>query len=195
MKYFRAVFPEIRRCEIQPFELPNLGTREALIRIEVSLISPGTETIIFTGRHSNLQRPNPGWPRFPFEPGYSAAGRVVQIGSGVQEVKVGDRVALPTPHASHAIAEVLKLTLIPKDLPMEQATFTELGAIALNGVRIANIGLGDSVVVAGQGLIGLLATRMLKLSGAMPLLTADLCESRRALGVAYGADQVLDPAS
>ena len=193
MKCFRAIFPEILKCEIQPFELPAIKANEVLVRVESSLISPGTETNIFTGRHSNLQRPNPGWPRFPFEPGYAAAGRVLQIGAEVKEIQVGNRVALPCTHATHAISEPSKVTLIPEALSTEHATFAELGAIALNGVRIANIGLGDSVVVAGQGLIGLLATRMLKLSGAMPLLSVDLCESRRAIGLAYGADQVLDP--
>ena len=193
MKSYRAVFPEPGRCEIEPFDLPELSPDQVLVQIEASLISPGTETTIFTGKHSNLRQPNASWPRFPFHPGYSAAGKVLAVGAEVKGVKTGDRIFAAAQHATHAVVPAGNVAPIPEGLSIEHATFAEIGAIALNGVRMAGIGLNDSVIVAGLGLVGLLTVRLLKLSGAMPLLATDLSAARRELGIDSGADKVMDP--
>lgn len=105
--------------------------------------------------------------------GYSSAGRVVAVGDSVEGIKVGDLVACAgSGYASHAeIVSVPKnlVVKIPDDVTCEQAAFTTVGSIALQGVRQAEINLGDKVCVIGLGLIGLITVQMLKAAGAAVL--------------------------
>ena len=77
--------------------------------------------------------------------------------------------------------------------PSEEAVFFNLGAIALQGVRKARIELGEATLVLGQGLIGLLAVQLSKLSGAIPVIAADLTDSRLERSKSMGADFALNP--
>jgi polar amino acid transport system substrate-binding protein len=101
--------------------------------------------------------------------GYSAAGVVVEVGSNVHGISVGDRVAcIGACYASHA--EYIKVPenlccRIPDDLPFEEASFGMLGVIALNGIRLAKLTFGESVAVMGLGLLGLLTVQILKAYG------------------------------
>ena len=79
------------------------------------------------------------------------------------------------------------------DVPSEEAVFFNLGAIALQGVRKARIELGEATLVLGQGLIGLLSLQLAKLSGALPIIAADLTDSRLELAKSIGADAILNP--
>ena len=78
-------------------------------------------------------------------------------------------------------------------MPSEEAVFFNLGAIALQGIRKARIELGEATLILGQGLIGLLALQLSKLSGAMPVIAADLTDSRLEISKSIGADRTLNP--
>lgn len=188
----RIKMAEPRHYELEEYELPATpGPEEVLIQAACSLISPGTELAIYTGKHSFFGVSN--WLRFPMYPGYCMAGRVLAAGSAVTHVRAGDRIFATMPHATHAVVRASDVLKIEYDeVGWEAAAFAELGAIALNGVRMAEVTLGAHVLVAGQGIIGLLAARLAKLAGAMPLVVMDLNSARLALGREFGADAAVN---
>ncbi|MCG3150446.1 MAG: Inositol 2-dehydrogenase/D-chiro-inositol 3-dehydrogenase [Verrucomicrobiae bacterium] len=103
------------------------------------------------------------------ELGYSTAGTVIEVGAGVTDLAVGDRVACAgQDYASHAEVVCVPQNLvakIPEGMVFEHAAFTTLGAIALQGVRQADVRLGENVAVIGLGLVGQLAVQLLKAAG------------------------------
>ena len=187
MKAQRVVWPSRAKVEVETFALPPLGDDEILVETECTLISPGTERAFLLGL-PNAQG------RYPSRPGYSNVGTVVEVGKAVTDYKVGERVASTQGHTSHFIASPNRLLKIAStNVPAEEAVFFNLGAIALQGVRKARIELGEAALVLGQGLIGLLAMKLLRLSGAMPLIAADLTDSRLEISKDVGADCALNP--
>ncbi len=97
----------------------------------------------------------------PMTMGYASAGVVLTCGAGVQDFKPGDRVASNGPHAGVVCVPKHLCARVPDAVPFDQAAFTVLGAIALQGVRLARVGLGDTAFVIGLGLIGQIAVALL----------------------------------
>ena len=126
----------------------------------------------------------------PIPLGYSCAGRVLEVGSGV-DLAPGDRVAC----AGAGWANHAEYDLVPKNLCVrtpdgvddEDASFVTLGAIALQGIRQANPALGERVVVVGLGLLGLLTIQLLKANGCR-VLGFDPAPERARLACQLGAD-------
>ncbi len=127
----------------------------------------------------------------PIPLGYSLAGETLEVGRGVSCFRVGDHVAC----AGAGFANHAEINTVPKNLAVripdgvddEDASFVTLGAIALQGVRQAQLTLGERVVVMGLGLIGLLTVQLLKANGCR-VLGFDPNESRAALAQKLGAD-------
>ena len=130
----------------------------------------------------------------PFPLGYSGSGMVVELGQGVSEFTVGDRVAIAgSGYANHAeynfVPTNLCLRVPERDdgtpLLFEEAAFCMLGGIALQGIREANLTFGEHVAVVGLGLLGLLTLQMLEAVGC-PAVGVDLdkrkCQLARDLG-------------
>src|SRR5271155_4361250 len=106
MKARQAVITKPFATEVREVELSDPAENQILVATEISAISPGTELAVYTGTHQWLLDPNlPDW-KFPFRPGYSAAGTVAAVGAKVTGWKVGDRVSYP---GNHAAAELLTL--------------------------------------------------------------------------------------
>ena len=124
--------------------------------------------------------------------GYSCAGVVVDVGEGVVDIHVGDRVACAgAGYANHAAVNVVPRNLvarIPDAVSFEEAAFATLGAIALQGVRRAEPGLGDRVAVLGLGLLGQITAQMLHAAGAV-VIGVDVRPDRVARAQALGLDQ------
>jgi polar amino acid transport system substrate-binding protein len=126
--------------------------------------------------------------------GYSAAGVVAAVAEDVTEFQVGDRVACAgVGFASHA--EVLSVpknlcVRLPDDVSFESGAYGTLGAIALQGVRLAEPTLGESVVVIGLGLVGQLTVQLLKANGCR-VFGLDLDQSRVSLALELGADRAV----
>lgn len=123
--------------------------------------------------------------------GYSAAGSVIAVADDVRGLKVGDLVAcMGAEYAYHA--EIISVprqmaTLVPSSTELREASFVTLGAIALHAVRNAHVQLGDTVGVAGLGLIGQLVVQFLKLSGAR-VIGFDKLSNRIDLAKQHGLD-------
>lgn len=187
MKGQRVIWPDRAKVDIEEFELPTIKADEVLVATECTLISPGTERAFLLGL-PNAQG------RYPSRPGYSNIGKVVEVGKNVSGYTIGDRVATTQGHTSHFVASPSRLQKVESsDAPAEEMVFFNLSAIALQGVRKARIELGEPTLVIGQGLIGLLALQLSKLSGAVPVIAADLTDSRLELSKNIGADDTLNP--
>ncbi|RAU21945.1 oxidoreductase [Paramagnetospirillum kuznetsovii] len=128
--------------------------------------------------------------------GYSAAGTVIAVGERVDGFAVGDRVACAgagiANHAEIIAVPVNLATRIPHGLESDEACTVTLGAIALQGIRRANPTLGESVVVLGLGVLGLLSVQMLKANGVR-VIGIDPDPKRRSIALATGATAALDP--
>ena len=127
--------------------------------------------------------------------GYSSAGTVVASGEGLPDVRVGDRIACAgagyAVHAEFACVPRLLVAKIPHDsgVSFEQAAFTTVGAVALHGIRTADVKLGDTVAVIGLGLLGQLTVQLLKAAGCR-VLAMDIAPERAELALRMGADAV-----
>jgi predicted dehydrogenase/threonine dehydrogenase-like Zn-dependent dehydrogenase len=124
----------------------------------------------------------------PMPMGYCSAGVVLACGDGVQEFRPGDRVASNGPHAGVVCVPRHLCAAVPEGVPLDQAALTVLGAIALNGVRLARLGLGDVAFVIGLGLIGQLTAALLKVNGCRVIGT-DPDASKCALALRMGAER------
>jgi predicted dehydrogenase/threonine dehydrogenase-like Zn-dependent dehydrogenase len=131
--------------------------------------------------------------------GYSSAGTVAAVGEDVTGIHPGDRVACAgagyAVHAEFACVPRLLVARIPSpDVSFDDAAFTTLGAVALHGVRNADVKLGDIVAVIGLGLLGQLTVQILKAAGCC-VLGMDISSERSQLALHMGADAVSTSAS
>jgi predicted dehydrogenase len=125
----------------------------------------------------------------PMPLGYSSAGIVLECGRGVQEFKPGDRVAMAGPHAGVVSVGRNLCVRIPDELPFDRAAYAGIAAIALEGVRLAHVSLGERVLVIGLGLIGQIAVAFLRAAGCKVFGT-DIDPRKLALATELGADAV-----
>lgn len=123
----------------------------------------------------------------PMGLGYSSAGVVLACGAGVQEFKPGDRVASNGPHAGIVCVSKHICAHVPNHVPLEHAAFAVLGSIALQGVRLSRLALGETALVIGLGLIGQLTVALLKASGVRVIGT-DLDAAKCELAIKMGAE-------
>ncbi len=121
--------------------------------------------------------------------GYCNVGIVSEIGNGITEFQPGDRVASNGPHADFVSVGPKLCARIPHGVSDEDASFTVLGAIALQGIRLANPSLGECVAVTGLGLIGLIAIQLLRAQGCR-VLGIDPDPTRVAMAQKFGAETV-----
>jgi predicted dehydrogenase/threonine dehydrogenase-like Zn-dependent dehydrogenase len=122
--------------------------------------------------------------------GYSCSGFVLEAGAGVNEFQPGDRVACAgSGYASHCEINFVPANLavhVPDNVELEAASLTTLGAIAVQGVRQANVTFGETVAVIGVGLVGVLAIQVLRAAGCR-VVAIDLSSDRAAKAVSLGA--------
>ncbi|MFA6413682.1 MAG: bi-domain-containing oxidoreductase, partial [Syntrophales bacterium] len=125
----------------------------------------------------------------PMSLGYCNAGVVLEVGAGITDLHPGDRVASNGPHAEVVCVPRNLCAKIPDGVSDEEAAFTVLGAIALQGVRLAAPTLGERFMVFGLGMVGLLTVPLLRASGC-PVLAVDVSETRLRLAEVFGAAPV-----
>lgn len=101
----------------------------------------------------------------PLPLGYCNVGRVVAVGRGVTEFQVGDRVASNGNHAEYVCVPQNLVAKVPDGVSDEEAAFTVIGSIGLEGIRLLKPELGETVVVVGLGLIGLMVSQLLRANG------------------------------
>lgn len=125
----------------------------------------------------------------PIPLGYSNAGVVIAVGDGVTGYVPGQRVASNGCHAEVVSVPVNLCVPVPDGVDSVSAAFTTLAAIALQGIRLVDPTIGETVAVFGLGLIGLFAVQILRANGCR-VLAIDLASERVALSRKYGAETV-----
>jgi predicted dehydrogenase/threonine dehydrogenase-like Zn-dependent dehydrogenase len=121
----------------------------------------------------------------PLPLGYCNVGQVLAVGEGVTDISVGDRVASNGPHAEVVCVPRNLVSKIPDKVSEDEAAFTVIGSIGLQGVRLLNPTLGETAVVIGLGLIGLLTAELLRLNGCR-VIGVDLDEQKLKIAAQKG---------
>jgi len=194
---------------------PEAGRGQVLIRTKKSLISAGTERMLLEFGNANWlerARQQPDKVKMvlekvktdgflptveavrskldePIPLGYCNVGEVIAVGEGVTGIEVGDRVASNGSHAEVVAVPVNLCQPVPEEVNDEAAAFTVLGAIALQGVRLAKPTLGERFVVTGLGLLGQLTVQLLRAHGCQ-VLGIDLDPRKLELARRFGAETV-----
>ena len=191
MKNKQIIFTAPHKAELLDVEICEPKANEVLTEMEYTVVSGGTE------RANIMAMANAGGNRFPKTLGYCGVGRVKAIGSAVKSVKVGDRVLVYHGfHAKYNIRPEADITKVNDDgIPSLDAAFVIIASMGLGGVRKLEIELGESAMVMGLGLLGIFAVQFCRLSGANPVIVADLNPERRELALKLGADYAFDPSA
>lgn len=121
----------------------------------------------------------------PLPLGYCNVGKVIAVGEGVNDFKIGDRVVSNGQHAEYVCVPKNLVAHIPENVSDEEASFTVIGSIGLQGIRLLNPTLGETVVVVGLGLIGLLTAQLLVANGCRVIGT-DIDEAKLAMAEEWG---------
>lgn len=123
----------------------------------------------------------------PLPLGYCNVGVIASVGSGCEGFKIGQRVASNGPHADVVRVPKNLCALIPDNVSDEEASFTVLASIGLQGIRLSEPTIGECFVVTGVGLIGLLTVQMLRAQGCR-VLAIDYDQSKLDLAKEFGAE-------
>jgi predicted dehydrogenase/threonine dehydrogenase-like Zn-dependent dehydrogenase len=201
--------------EVAEVPCPRVGAGAVLIETRCSLVSAGTERMLVDFGKANLidkARQQPDKVRMvlekartdglaptleavrnkldqPLAMGYCNVGVVKALGEGVTGFAIGERVASNGKHAEMVAVPANLCARVPDAVASEEAAFTVLGAVALQGIRLVQPTLGEAVVVTGLGLIGLMTVQLLRAHGCR-VLGIDPDPARLALARQFGADVV-----
>ena len=191
MENKRVFLPEAEKAAFrsEPMDC-TLAENEILAQMDWDVLSAGTELAYYKAL-PNTWGVEDG---FPVYPGYSASGHVAAVGSGVRSLRPGDRILIIK--ASHCLYTKLKesdMIPVPDGVDMKEAAFAFLSTFPFLSIRKLQVEVGEAVMVAGLGLLGLFAVQIAKLSGACPVMACDFSPERRALAQKLGADLVFDP--
>ena len=213
----QQVFQSLKSGEIQLLEIPTPGPRvgQLLIRTRCTLISAGTERMLVEFGKANLLKKAQQQPEKvrqvldkiwtdgllttvdsvrrkldePIMLGYCNSGVVIGIGASVTGFAIGDRVVSNGRHAEVVSVPANLCARVPDGISDDHAAFTVLGAIALQGIRLIQPTLGESVVVMGLGLIGQIAVQLLRANGCR-VLGLDFDPVKLELARAAGAEVI-----
>jgi len=199
--------------DIADIPVPAVKSGHLLIRTSRTLISLGTEKMLLNfGRAGFIEKARQQPDRVkqvlqkiktdglvptvnavfqkldqPLPLGYSNAGTVIEVGKGVIGFRTGDRVVTNGNHAEIVCIPENLCAKIPDLVNDSTAAFTVVAAIALQGIRLVNPTLGESIAVSGLGLIGLLTCQILLANGCR-VIGFDFDETKIALARKYGVE-------
>lgn len=203
------------KTELADIPAPSVRRGSVLIKTTHSLVSLGTERMLVEFGKANLiskARQQPDKVKMvldkiqaeglmptletvfnkleqPLPLGYCNVGEVIEVGDGVTTLKVGDRVVSNGPHAEYVSVPQNLTAKIPEGVSNEEAVFTVIGAIGLQGIRLCNPTLGETIVVTGLGLIGLLTAQLLIANGCR-VIGIDIDEQKCKIAEEWGVETI-----
>ncbi len=195
MKSKSIVFTEAYKVELIETDERDLGVDDVLVKMVVSSISSGTERANFIGDPNiNISDNNPV-AVFPRTVGYSSAGIVEKVGENVTNVKVGDRVAMTgSKHTQFMVMHKKDIHKIESDnISLSEAALWYIACFPAAAVRKCRLEFGESAIVMGMGVLGLIAVKILSAAGAAPIVAVDPDPKKRELALKMGADFAFDP--
>jgi 2-desacetyl-2-hydroxyethyl bacteriochlorophyllide A dehydrogenase len=204
-----------RQLEIREEPSATLEPGQARLRSLVSGVSHGTELNLYRGTSPfagnefdhgrRLFRPRQDNGFRPHGIGYELVSEVVEVAPDVSVIKPGDVVHTAGSHRDETVIDVDQVLNAPLPLTVlhhassrapdrpERAVFLSLAGVALQAVHDAYVKLGDTVVVSGLGVIGLLTVQLVRMNGARSVIAIDPKQERRTLAQRFGATAVVDP--
>src|ERR671924_577347 len=207
------------KSTVEEVPIPSPREGQALVRVQASLVSAGTERMVVEFAEKSLvgkARSRPDLVKQvvdrarregvintaqaalnrldqPMALGYSSAGTIVALGEGMHGFKIGQRVACAgggyAVHAEYNVVPRNLLTPLPESVDFESGAFSTLGAIALHGFRLAEPQIGETVAIIGMGLLGLLAAQIATAAGCN-VLGIDVDPARIRLASSLGLQAV-----
>jgi len=201
--------------EVAEIPVPNVSSGSLLIKTSKTLVSSGTERMLVEFGKAGLikkARQEPEKLKMvldkvftdglkptieavfnkidqPLPLGYCNVGIVHEVGPDINIFKKGDRVVSNGKHAEVVNVPINLCAKVPETVSDEEASFTILGAVALQGIRLVKPTLGETVVVIGLGLVGLMTVQLLKANGCR-VLGIDIDENKLSFAKKFGADVV-----
>lgn len=175
-------------------DFSEINANDVVVKTCVSTISAGTERANFIGDEVvsiNKNATNP----FPRTVGYSSSGEVVAVGSAVEKVKIGDRVAVYWgKHVNYNIVSENNVVKIENErVTYEEAALAHISTFSLAAIRKVNLEIGESLMVMGLGILGQLAVMLAHAAGAYPVIACDPVAERREEALKNGADYAFNP--
>ena len=178
---------QLGKVVLKEKELPAPGPGQVLLKGKYSAMSPGTENGLL-GEHI---------VPLPTNIGYAMAAEVIEVGEGVEDLKVGDHVVTTGEHAQYLIMDEMNCTLCPEGVDLRQAAFWNLGHTGMYALRRANLQMGEPCAVLGQGFVGAITAQCARIAGALPVIVTDLDDTRleaaKKMGVDIAINSKTDP--
>ncbi|MDH5267273.1 MAG: zinc-binding dehydrogenase [Candidatus Bathyarchaeota archaeon] len=212
-----AVFFAPNDIRVEDVDKPIIRKDDVLLRVESVAVCNATDMHFLKGEIPGIAYPLP-----PGKPGHECCGEIVEVGESIESLKPGDRVvpgplyALPCGRcfyckkgkqelcenpgiADFAYSQFLKVPArfcysLPKNVSYDEGALIDLLACALHGIYRADVSVGDSVAIIGQGPVGLLLTQLARFAGAENIITCDVVDSRLEKSSKMGSDATINSA-
>ena len=193
-----AVWFTAPRCaEVRSDAVESVGPADVRVRMVASGVSAGSELLVYRGEAPPDLVPDlptvAGTFRLPIKFGYASVGRVVETGRAVTARRPDELVFVHHPHQTEYVVPADAAIPLPPDIDADLGVFVANLETAFTVVLDSGVRFGESVLVTGQGVLGLLITMLLRRAGARRIITVDLHERRRAASETAGADSAVAP--
>ena len=194
----RILFTAPCKAELVEAGRPAVTPGCAVVRVLVSSISSGTERANVSGEPTvsydvSLEEATKHI-NFPRAGGYSTCGIVEEVGEGKTDLKPGDRVAMSwTTHNQYVSVPFNNIYKLPDSISDNAGALVHICTFPAAAVRKCRTEFGESAIVMGLGVLGLIAVKLLRVAGAVPIIAVDPNPERRAQALKFGADFALDP--
>lgn len=190
----KIVFTKPNVAEVLTEETRDPGDNEVLVRLSRSAISSGTERANLSGNPYVTWFDTSGIAKFPRITGYSSAGIVEKVGKNVRSVAPGDRVAnYWSVHAKYNVLSEKNVIKIPDNVGFDDGALLHISTFPMAAIRKCRLEIGESALVMGQGVLGMIAVKLLRAAGAVPIIAVDPIAEKREQALKIGADYAFDP--
>lgn len=196
MRNYHVIFTKPETAEFVENEIsPVVTGSDVLVKTEYTAISAGTERDNLRNEPNLYCIKGMEAPPFPRHYGYSGVATVIKAGPDCKRVKEGQRVVVYFgTHSKFNIFPESKLfPILYDDIPTDVAALMVIAGFPAEGVRKARLEFGESCMVMGLGILGLISVQLCKIAGGAPVIAVDPQKERRNLALEIGADYALDP--
>lgn len=199
MERISAIFKNPSEIELRRSSVPSPAEGEVLIKTHMSAISPGSEMLVYRGQFPlglPVDDTIPALARqfkYPLKYGYASVGEIIEIGRSVPINCLNQKIFCFHPHESHYVVTQDQLIPVPADIDPTEALFLPNMETSVNFLMDGRPVIGETVVVFGQGIVGLLTTTLLAKFPLDALVTLDRFPVRRKKSLEAGARISLDP--
>ena len=190
----KIVFTKPNVAEVLTEEVPAIGAGDVLVRLTRSTISSGTERANLSGNPYVTWFDTSEIAKFPRITGYSSSGVVEKVGKNVRSLVPGDRVAnYWSVHAKYNVLPEKNVVKLPGSLSFSDGALLHIATFPMAAIRKCRIEAGESAIVMGQGVLGMIAVKLLRAAGAVPVISVDPIAEKREQALKIGADYAFDP--